>query len=79
MTGKRDYGKPESLAFVSRLRDEIVPGAGFPAGVSVYAGGGPPRTRTLDLIYSWFPWLLGTVIVATFVLLMQRSPRSCSR
>jgi RND superfamily putative drug exporter len=72
VTGKRDYGKPESLAFVSRLRDEIVPGAGFPAGVSVYAGGGPPGGKDfLDLIYSWFPWLLGAVLVATFVLLMR--------
>ena len=47
VTGKRDYGKPESLAFVSRLRDVIVPGAGFPGGVSVYAGGGPPGRQGL--------------------------------
>ena len=72
VVGKRDYGKPESLAFVSRLRDELVPGAGFPEGVSVYAGGGPPGGKDfLDLIYSWFPWLLGAVLVATFVLLMR--------
>ncbi len=72
VTGKRDYGKPESLAFVSRLRDEIVPGAGFPGGVSVYAGGGPPGGKDfLHLTYSWFPWLLGAVLLATFVLLMR--------
>jgi putative drug exporter of the RND superfamily len=72
VVGKRDYGKPESLAFVSRLRDEIVPAAGFPKGVSVYAGGGPPGGKDfLDLTYSWFPWLLGAVLVATFVLLMR--------
>ncbi len=70
--GKSDYGKPESLAFVSRLRDEIVPAAGFPQGVSVYAGGGPPGGKDfLDRTYSWFPWLLAAVLVATFVLLMR--------
>ena len=72
VTGRRDYGKPESLAFVSRLRDVIVPGAGFPGGVSVYAGGGPPGGKDfLHLTYSWFPWLLGAVLLATFVLLMR--------
>jgi uncharacterized membrane protein YdfJ with MMPL/SSD domain len=72
VTGKHDYGKPESLAFVSRLRDEIVPGAAFPGDVSVFAGGGPPGGKDfLDLIYAWFPWLLGAVLVATFVLLMR--------
>ena len=33
VVGESDYGKPESLDFVDRLRDEIVPAAGFPAGV----------------------------------------------
>jgi len=70
--GKEDYGKPESLAFVERLRHEIVPAAGFPAGVSVYAGGGPPGGKDfLDRIYSWFPWLIVAVLVATFFLLMR--------
>ena len=70
--GRSDYGKPESLAFVSRLRDDIVPASGFPETASVYAGGGPPGGKDfLDLTYSWFPWLLGAVLVATFFLLMR--------
>jgi uncharacterized membrane protein YdfJ with MMPL/SSD domain len=70
--GRRDYGKPESLEFVSRLRDDIIPGSGFPSAASVYAGGGPPGGKDfLDLTYSWFPWLLGAVLVATFFLLMR--------
>jgi RND superfamily putative drug exporter len=70
--GRSDYGKPESLAFVSRLRDDIVPAAGFPASASVYAGGGPPGGKDfLDLTYGWFPWLLAAVLVATFFLLMR--------
>jgi RND superfamily putative drug exporter len=70
--GKSDYGKPESLAFVDRLRGTIVPSAGFPAGVAVYAGGGPPGGRDfLDLTYSWFPWLVAAVLLATYVLLVR--------
>jgi RND superfamily putative drug exporter len=70
--GRSDYGKPESLDFVSRLRGEIIPAAGFPDSARVYAGGGPPGGEDfLDLIYSWFPWLLAAVLVATFFLLMR--------
>jgi uncharacterized membrane protein YdfJ with MMPL/SSD domain len=70
--GERDYGKPESLDFVERLRGEIIPAAGFPETAAVYAGGGPPAGRDfIDLTYSWFPWLVLAVLVATFFLLMR--------
>jgi len=70
--GKRDYGKPESLEFVDRLRGEIIPSAGFPESARVYAGGGPPGGKDfIDLTYSWFPWLVLAVLVATFFLLMR--------
>ena len=70
--GRSDYGKPESLVFVTRLRREIVPASGFPPSASVYAGGGPAGGKDfLDLTYSWFPWLLVSVLVATFFLLMR--------
>jgi len=70
--GRSDYGKPESLAFVSRLRHEIIPQAGFPTSAAVYAGGGPPAGKDfLDLTYKWFPWLVVAVLVATFFLLMR--------
>jgi len=70
--GKSDYGKPESLDFVTRLRDDIIPGAGFPPEAAVYAGGGPPGGKDfLDLTYSWFPYLILAVLVATFFLLMR--------
>jgi RND superfamily putative drug exporter len=72
VVGREDYGKPESLDFVSRLRSEIIPSSGFPEGALVYAGGGPPGGKDfLDLTYSWFPWLLAAVLVATFFLLMR--------
>ena len=72
VVGKEDYGKPESLEFVERLRGEIVPAAGFPESARVYAGGGPPAGRDfIDLIYGWFPWLVLAVLVATYFLLMR--------
>jgi RND superfamily putative drug exporter len=70
--GRQEYGKPASLDFVERLRGEIVPKAAFPASVRVYAGGGPPSgVDFLDLVYSWFPWLVLGVLLATYVLLVR--------
>jgi RND superfamily putative drug exporter len=72
VVGRDDYGKPDSLAFVERLRDELIPAAGFPEGVRVLAGGGPPGGRDfLWLTYRAFPWLVLGVLVATFFLLMR--------
>ena len=72
VVGREDYGKPESLEFVDRLRGEIIPGAGFPETTVVYAGGGPPGGKDfIDLTYSWFPWLVLAVLVATYFLLMR--------
>jgi RND superfamily putative drug exporter len=72
VVGAHDYGDPASLAFVDRLRDEIIPAAGFPEGAVVFAGGGPPGGKDfIDLTYSWFPWLVLAVLLATFILLMR--------
>ena len=72
VVGASDYGDPASLEFVSRLRGEIIPGAGFPETTVVYAGGGPPAGKDfIDLTYSWFPWLVLAVLIATFFLLMR--------
>jgi RND superfamily putative drug exporter len=70
--GEEDYGTPASLAFVDRLRDDVIPTAGFPASATVVAGGGPPGGKDfLDLVYSWFPWLVLAVLLATYVLLLR--------
>jgi RND superfamily putative drug exporter len=72
VVGKEEYGKPASLEFVDRLRDDIVPAAGFPASAAVYAGGGPPGGKDfLDMTYSWFPYLVVAVLLATYVLLLR--------
>ncbi len=72
VTGRSEYGAPSALEFVERLRGEIVPAAGFPEGVDVYAGGGPPAgVDFLDLTYGAFPWLVLAVLLLTYVLLLR--------
>jgi putative drug exporter of the RND superfamily len=72
VVGESEYGTPPALEFVDRLRDDIVPAAGFPTGVRVYAGGGPPSGRDfLDLTYGTFPWLVLAVLVLTYFLLLR--------
>ena len=42
VAGRHDYGMPEAQDYVHRLRDQIIPTAGFPESTEVLAGGGPP-------------------------------------
>jgi RND superfamily putative drug exporter len=70
--GEHEYGLPESMDFVERLRDQIVPAANFPEGVDVFAGGGPPSgVDFLDLTYGTFPWLVLAVLLVTYFLLLR--------
>jgi uncharacterized membrane protein YdfJ with MMPL/SSD domain len=70
--GRHEYGLPESMDFVERLRDEIVPAANFPSGIDVFAGGGPPSgVDFLDLTYGTFPWLVLGVLIVTYFLLLR--------
>ena len=70
--GKSEYGVPEALDFVDRLRDGIVPAAGFPRTVDVYAGGGPPSSVDfLDLTYGTFPWVVLVVLALSYLLLLR--------
>jgi putative drug exporter of the RND superfamily len=72
VAGRSEYGSPPALEFVDRLRDDIVPAAGFPDRVEVYAGGGPPSgVDFLDLTYGAFPWLVLGVLLLTYVLLLR--------
>jgi RND superfamily putative drug exporter len=72
VAGHSDYGSRAAQAFVGRLRHDIIPGAGFPAGVKVLAGGGPPQgVDFLDRAYGSFPWLVLAVLVLTYLLLLR--------
>jgi uncharacterized membrane protein YdfJ with MMPL/SSD domain len=70
--GRHEYGLPQAQEFVDRLRDEIIPAAGFPAGVEVLAGGGPAfGVDFLDMTYGAFPWLVLAVLLLTYLLLVR--------
>ena len=72
VVGKSEYGSPPALDFVHRLRDDIVPAAGFPLSANVYAGGGPPSgVDFLAKTYGAFPWLVLAVLVLTYILLLR--------
>ncbi len=72
VAGKHEYGDEPAQRFVHRLRGEIIPAAGFPDGVRVLAGGGPPQgVDFLHRSYSVFPWLVVAVLVLTYLLLMR--------
>jgi putative drug exporter of the RND superfamily len=72
VAGKHEYGDQPAKSFVHRLRDRIIPGAGFPAGTRVLAGGGPPQgVDFLERSYGAFPWLVVAVLILTYLLLMR--------
>jgi RND superfamily putative drug exporter len=72
VAGKHEYGDEPAQQFVHRLRDKLIPGARFPPDVRVYAGGGPPQgVDFLTRSYNTFPWLVGAVLVLTYLLLMR--------
>ena len=72
VAGRDEYGSEAAQSFVHRLRGKLVPGAAFPSGVDVLAGGGPPQgVDFLDQAYRYFPWLVAGVLVLTYFLLMR--------
>ena len=72
VAGRHEYGGEASQRFVHRLRGSLIPSVTFPAGVEALAGGGPPQgVDFLTQAYRYFPWLVGAVLVLTYVLLMR--------
>ncbi len=72
VAGKHEYGLPVAKRFVERLRNDLIPGAGFPEGVDVLAGGGPAGgVDFLDMTYGAFPWLVLAVLLLTYGLLVR--------
>ncbi len=72
VAGRNEYGDPASQRLVDELRDDFIPAARFPDGVTVQAGGAPPQgVDFLDRAYSAFPWLVVAVLSLTFVVLLR--------
>jgi RND superfamily putative drug exporter len=72
IVGRHEYGARESQRLVDRLRAKLVPGARFPEGVRVEAGGAPPQgVDFLATAYAAFPWLVLAVLVVTYATLLR--------
>jgi RND superfamily putative drug exporter len=70
--GRNEYGTRAEQRFVHRLRGRLIPAAAFPDGARVLAGGGPPQgVDFLTRAYGTFPWLVGAVLLLTYVLLLR--------
>ncbi len=69
---RHEYGSEQAQSFARRLRGELIPGASFPPGTRVWAGGAPPQgVDFLDQAYGAFPWLVAGVLGLTYLLLMR--------
>ena len=72
VAGKRDFGGRDTLAFVDRLRDQMIPSAAFPPGTFVFVGGAPSAGRDfLRLVRESFPWLVLGMLVVSYALLVR--------
>jgi RND superfamily putative drug exporter len=72
IAGVHEYGEGPAQDFVHRLRDHLIPAAGWPENVTVLAGGGPPQgVDFIDRSYAVFPWLVLGVLVLTYLVLMR--------
>jgi RND superfamily putative drug exporter len=72
VAGKHEYGSEPAQRFVERLRGDLIPAARFPDSARVLAGGGPPQgVDFLHQAYRYFPWLVGAVLIVTYLLLMR--------
>ncbi|HEX6724457.1 MAG TPA: MMPL family transporter [Gaiella sp.] len=72
IAGRHEFGHPDARAFVERLRDDLIPAAGFPSGSTVVTGGVPAQGADfLDRLYAWFPFLVGAVLAVSAVVLLR--------
>jgi uncharacterized membrane protein YdfJ with MMPL/SSD domain len=72
VVGRHEYGAPQTQSLVRRLRARLVPAAGFPGGMHVYAGGAAPQgVDFLARSYGAFPWLVLASLVLTYLVLMR--------
>ena len=70
VAGRHEFGHPDALAFVRRLRESLIPEARFPAGTAVATGGVAAQgSDFLDRLYAWFPLLVAAVLGVTAVVL----------
>jgi RND superfamily putative drug exporter len=70
--GRSEYGDEPTQSFVRRLREQLIPAAGFPDAVAVHVGGAPAQGADfLDRAYDAFPWLVAVMLVLTYGVLLR--------
>jgi putative drug exporter of the RND superfamily len=72
VVGRHDPAGVQAQAFADRLRERLIPAAGFPASDRVIAGGG--AAYSADFVSSTlgsFPWLVLGVLGLTYLLLVR--------
>jgi RND superfamily putative drug exporter len=69
---RHEWGDAGSRAFVRRLRGVLIPAVHFPPTARVVAGGAPPQgVDFVDRTYGAFPWLIGAVLICTYLVLLR--------
>jgi uncharacterized membrane protein YdfJ with MMPL/SSD domain len=69
---RHEYGEVRTRTFVGRIREDLIPAAGLPAGARAATGGAPAQgVDFLDRLYGWFPFLVVLVLAATYVVLLR--------
>jgi RND superfamily putative drug exporter len=72
VVARHAYGAESTRALVARLRDRLVPGARFPAGIRVEVGGAPAQgVDYLARAYGAFPWLVLGALLLTYAVLLR--------
>ena len=71
VVGRHEYGAPESRRLVERLRERLIPAAGFPPPARAYAGGAPAQgVDFLARSYADFPRLVLAALLLTYLILV---------
>lgn len=69
---KEAYGSESAQALARRIRSTLVSQAHFPEGTTVLVGGGPAAgVDFIDQIYGTFPFLVGAVLLVSYILLVR--------
>ena len=69
---RHDWGAAETRRFVERLRERLIPAAGFSLDAQVYAGGAPAQgVDFLNRTYAAFPWVVAGMLLLTYLVLVR--------
>jgi uncharacterized membrane protein YdfJ with MMPL/SSD domain len=66
------FGDAPTQQLVQRIRAQLVPAAGFPAGTRVFVGGAPAEgVDFLSRVYGAFPWVVGLMLAVAYVVMLR--------